>query len=41
MPHAANVAIYEDIYENVYLPYYKNNEDAFRVLNKYGTLEKR
>ena len=41
MTHAAYLAIYEDFYEIVYLPYYKNNEDAFRVLNKYGTLEKR
>ncbi len=38
-PNPENVKIYEDLYKNVYLPYYNKNKDAFQVLDKYSHLQ--
>ena len=40
-PNPENVKIYEDLYNNVYLPYYNKNKDAFKVLDKYSHLQEK
>lgn len=36
LPNSGNVSVYEDLYRHVYLPYYRHNEEAFKVLDRYN-----